>query len=131
MKYIAFLYPDEEEKEAYIAVVPDLPGCISEGDNFEQACEMIQEAAELWLEDEKFLKAHNFAHFTEDVRAELDIPKDALTHIVDVKKDSNVRINMMINSTLLKAVDEKAKSDFNSNRSAYLQELAKRDLNLV
>jgi len=131
MKYIAFIHQDEEDNTAFNAIVPDLKGCVSYGKSFEKACEMVQEAAELWLEDEKFPKANNFAYFTNKVRKEFNIPKNALTYIVDVKQDSNVRINVMIGSSLLKEVDEKAKLKFNSNRSAYFQELAKRDLNLA
>ena len=37
------------EEGGYIASVPELPGCVSQGDTFEQALEMIQDAAEGWL----------------------------------------------------------------------------------
>ena len=37
------------EEGGYIASVPELPGCVSHGDTFEQALEMIQHAAEGWL----------------------------------------------------------------------------------
>ena len=33
----------------FIVSVPELPGCVSEGDTFEQAWEMIQDAMEGWL----------------------------------------------------------------------------------
>ena len=35
----------------YTAIIPALPGCISEGDNFEEALKNIEEAALLFLED--------------------------------------------------------------------------------
>ena len=35
----------------YTATIPALPGCISEGDNFEEALKNIEEAASLYLED--------------------------------------------------------------------------------
>lgn len=127
MKYIAFIYKYEGDS-SYTAVVPDLEGCFSCGDTFEEACTMIQDSAQLWLEGEKFPKSHPFEYFTDSVRQELDIPKDALTYIVDVKQDKNVRINIIFNSTLLKDADEQAKERFNGNRSAYLQELVIQDL---
>lgn len=41
----------EAEEGGFTAVVPDLPGCISEGDTFEEAKANIAEAIELYLED--------------------------------------------------------------------------------
>ncbi len=44
----------EKEKDAgYCVSVPSLPGCYSQGDTFEKATKNIQEAIELYLEDEK------------------------------------------------------------------------------
>ena len=41
----------------YTATIPALPGCISEGDSFEEALKNIEEAAALYLEDVKADKA--------------------------------------------------------------------------
>ncbi|MFO7649750.1 MAG: type II toxin-antitoxin system HicB family antitoxin [bacterium] len=48
-EYAAVFEPDEE-RGGYTVYIPALPGCISEGDTFEQAAENIREAAELYLE---------------------------------------------------------------------------------
>jgi predicted RNase H-like HicB family nuclease len=48
-QYTAVFEPDPE-KGGYTAYIPSLPGCISEGDTFEQALQNIKEAASLWLE---------------------------------------------------------------------------------
>jgi len=48
MKLKIILEPSEEG--GYTAVVPSLPGCISEGDTKEQALKNIREAVELYLE---------------------------------------------------------------------------------
>ncbi len=37
------------EEGGYLVSVPELPGCLSEGDTFEKAWEMIQDAMEGWL----------------------------------------------------------------------------------
>ena len=37
------------EEGGYVVSVPELPGCLSEGDTFEHALEMIQDAMEGWL----------------------------------------------------------------------------------
>lgn len=40
---------EEAEEGGYIVTVPDLPGCISEGDTFEEALEMTKDAMVGWL----------------------------------------------------------------------------------
>ena len=40
-----------EDEGGYSVYVPDLPGCISQGDTFEEAKKNIREAIELYLED--------------------------------------------------------------------------------
>jgi len=37
------------DEGGYVVSVPDLPGCISEGDTFEEALEMIKDAMSGWL----------------------------------------------------------------------------------
>ncbi|MEK6859587.1 MAG: type II toxin-antitoxin system HicB family antitoxin [Nanoarchaeota archaeon] len=41
---------DEQEEGGYTVYVPALPGCISEGDNIEEAVKNIKEAIELYLD---------------------------------------------------------------------------------
>lgn len=49
LKYTAIFEPDKEAG-GYTVTIPALPGCISEGETFEEALENIKEAAELYLE---------------------------------------------------------------------------------
>ncbi len=43
----------QKEKEGgYSVWVPDLPGCASQGDKFEEALQNIEEAISLYLEDQ-------------------------------------------------------------------------------
>ncbi|MDP2860507.1 MAG: type II toxin-antitoxin system HicB family antitoxin [bacterium] len=42
-----------EKEGGFSVVVPDLPGCVSQGENFEEALANIKEAIELYLEDAK------------------------------------------------------------------------------
>ncbi|OGK44274.1 hypothetical protein A2957_01210 [Candidatus Roizmanbacteria bacterium RIFCSPLOWO2_01_FULL_38_11] len=56
-KVLEYLTVFQEEKEGgYSVWVPDLPGCASQGETFEEALDMIKEAIELYLEgaDERF-----------------------------------------------------------------------------
>ena len=48
MKFTVILEPSEEG--GYTALVPSLPGCISEGDTREGTLHNIEEAIELYLE---------------------------------------------------------------------------------
>jgi predicted RNase H-like HicB family nuclease len=48
MKIKVYLEPSDEK--GYTAIVPSLPGCISEGDTKEEAIKNIKEAIELYLE---------------------------------------------------------------------------------
>ncbi len=56
MKQTVFKYDvvfEEQEVGGYTVTVPSLPGCISEGDTFEEAKENISDAIKLYLEDLK------------------------------------------------------------------------------
>ena len=48
MKLRIVLEPSEDA--GYTAIVPSLPGCISEGDTVDEALQNIREAIELYLE---------------------------------------------------------------------------------
>ena len=50
-KYTAVFEP--EQVGGYSVTIPALPGCISQGETFEEALVNIKEAAELYLEDLK------------------------------------------------------------------------------
>ena len=54
MKYPVLIEQDEEG--IFVAEVPELPGCISQGQTRPEVLENIQEAIEAYLES---LKAHN------------------------------------------------------------------------
>ena len=40
----------EKDQDGYFAFVPELKGCVSSGETFDEACANIKEAAELYLE---------------------------------------------------------------------------------
>lgn len=48
-QYTAVFEPDKKVG-GFTVTIPSLPGCISEGDSFEEALENIQEAASLYIE---------------------------------------------------------------------------------
>ena len=121
MEYIAFIH---KEDDAYVATVPDLNYTSSFGDNFSHAVRNIIEASELYCEDLDILpKARELETLKKDGEAENgDTPQ-----LINIKVEKNVRINVMIDTGLLKLANEKAKEEYNGNRSAYIQDLISRD----
>ena len=49
MRYTLIL--EREQDGGYVASVPALPGCVSQGDTREEAIRNIHEAADLYIED--------------------------------------------------------------------------------
>ena len=45
----------EDEGGGFIALVPDLPGCMSDGDTAEAALASVQDAVVAWVEEAKAL----------------------------------------------------------------------------
>jgi predicted RNase H-like HicB family nuclease len=54
-KYAVFIYWSDED-EAYIAEVPELPGCITHGSTRSAALANADEAVQLWLDTAKEFK---------------------------------------------------------------------------
>jgi predicted RNase H-like HicB family nuclease len=48
-KYETVIYWSEDDG-AYLAEVPELPGCVAHGDSYEAALEQVQEAIQLWID---------------------------------------------------------------------------------
>jgi len=127
MKYIAFIYKDESG-DGFNATIPDLEGCFSCGDTFEEACEMIKEAGELYCEDLKKLPKPSTLKELSSKMASLDIPKTAIPQVTEIKVEKLKRINVMMRSDIIEVLPERL-VEFNGNRSAYLQSLVINDLN--
>ena len=49
-KYEIIIYWSTDD-DAFVAEVPELPGCITQGDTIEEAIEMAKEAIELYVEE--------------------------------------------------------------------------------
>ncbi len=49
MRYTVIL--EQEEDGGYVAVIPALPGCVSQGNTREEVLANIREAAELYVDD--------------------------------------------------------------------------------
>ena len=51
-KYEIIIYWSKED-EAYIAEVPELPGCVAHGDTYDETLASAKQAIELWIETAK------------------------------------------------------------------------------
>ena len=118
MEYVALIHKENDE---YVAVVPDLNYTSSFGSTFADAVHNIMEASELYCEDLAQLpKASTFES--------LVIEDGAIPQLINIHVEKNVRINIMMPTDLLREIDNKSSISYKSNRSAYLQDLARRDL---
>ena len=53
MDYYYKIVIEPQEEGGYTAFVPKLPGCVSEGDTYDETISNIKEAIELYLETQK------------------------------------------------------------------------------
>ena len=126
MRYPIAIEPGDA-KHAYGVVVPDLPGCFSAGDSFDEAIVNAAEAIALWMEDAiehgglppapvALEKHRNKREFKGWVWAMVDVD---LSKIADKAE----RINITLPSRLLSRVDARAKRTGES-RSGFLARAA-------
>ena len=52
LKYEIIIFWSDAD-EAYVADVPELPGCMAHGDTYEDALKSISEAMEFWIDTAK------------------------------------------------------------------------------
>jgi len=123
MEYMAFIH---KENNDYVAVVPDLNFTSSYAKTFIDAVHCIKEASELYCEDLNSLPKSSTLE-TLLARTDLDIPKDAMPQLIDIKVEKLKRINIMMRTDILEVLPERL-IEFNGNRSAYLQNLVLNDL---
>lgn len=51
-KYEIIIYWSRED-DAYVAEVPELPGCMAHGSTYEEAIKNVQDAIQLWIDTAK------------------------------------------------------------------------------
>jgi predicted RNase H-like HicB family nuclease len=126
MRFPVVLHTDDEVR--YGVTVPDLPGCFSAGDTFDEALESVREAIELHLEgvieeggDVPVPRA------IAEHRANLDFA-DGVWAAVDVDvsryEGKAEKINITLPRRLLVKIDDYAKAH-GSTRSGFLAEAAR------
>jgi len=126
-KYIA-LFEYEDGKNGYSVVFPDLPGCFSAGDDYDDAYRMAHEALAFHLEG---LKNENMiipeARTLEKIKSKWSEWKEwennysflVVPIIVFPANEKSVRVNVMLPEGTLRRIDAVSK-----NRSAFLANAA-------
>lgn len=125
MKYPVVIHKDNDSD--YGVTIPDLPGCFTAGDTFEDAADMAVEAAELHLE----------AYLEEGV--DIPVPMDVGEHMKDEQYKNGVwafididisklsgkskRVNITLPERILASIDEYVATT-GGNRSAMLANAA-------
>ena len=133
-KYIA-LFEYEDDKDGYSVVFPDLPGCFSAGDDYDDAYRMAHEALAFHLEGlaEEGMPIPEPRAF-EKIKAEWEDWKEwekeypflVVPIAVLPAGEKSVRVNIMLPEGTLHRIDAVSK-----NRSAFLATAAERLLDDV
>jgi len=109
LPYKIVFYPAEEG--GYAIEIPELPGCISQGQTLEEAYEMIQDAKRGWID----LALQNGETIPEPTREEYSgkfnvrMPKSLHRTLVAKAKEENVSLNQYINYQLARGVGHPVK----------------------
>ncbi|GAW93294.1 type II toxin-antitoxin system HicB family antitoxin [Calderihabitans maritimus] len=109
LPYKVVLYPAEEG--GYVVEIPELPGCISQGETIEEAFEMIQDAKKCWLESalEDNMEIPEPSRAVEEYSGKLNIriPKSLHRILAERAKQEKVSLNQYINYQLARGVGYK------------------------
>lgn len=111
LPYRIVFYPAEEG--GYVVEIPELPGCISQGETMEEALAMIQDAKICWIESalEEDIEIPEPARGIEEYSGKLNIriPKSLHRILVKKAKEEKVSLNQYINYQLSRGVGYKNK----------------------
>lgn len=89
--YPACFYPCEDKKGGYTVVVPDLPGCVTEGRSIEEAIEMANDAASGWILDE--LEDNNAIPKASDIKDIVPDSPDGFVNLLVLDMDAYAEKN--------------------------------------
>lgn len=106
LPYRIVLYPAKEG--GYVVEIPELPGCLSQGESVEDALEMIKDAKKGWIEIalEDGREIPEPARDPEEYSGKLNIriPKSLHRILSEKAKEENISLNQYINYQLSRGV---------------------------
>lgn len=119
-----------DDCHAHGAEIPDFPGCFSAADSWDELADNIQEAVELYCEDED--RVPPLPTSLDKLMASPDY-QGGIWMMVDIDirklKTRSIRLNVSLPEGLLRRIDDEAKSRHMS-RSAFLAMSAQRELSV-
>ena len=110
LNYKIVLYPAEEG--GYIVELPELPGCISQGETVKEALEMIEDAKRCWLAsalEDGFTIPEPTVENAFSGKFNVRVPKSLHRLLVQKAKEENVSLNQYINYQLARVLGDNIK----------------------
>ena len=125
MHYVAVI--DKDADSAYGVRFPDLPGCFSAADTFDEIVPNAMEALALFFEDRDIVPARGIEAVREEVAEDLTAGAVLMMipHISDRRRA--VRVNLSLDKGLLDTLDEAARAR-GMTRSAFIAKAATREI---
>ncbi len=119
MKYVYTAVFSPAENGMITASIPDLPGCITEGNGIVDAIEMITDAAEMWLWDAEINReAIPAASALEDIQAKKCAAKSLVLLDTDAYRRANNGKSVRKSVTLPEWMNQRAEAaDINFSRA--------------
>lgn len=107
LPYRIVLYPAEEG--GYVVEIPELAGCLSQGETLEEAMAMIQDAKKCWIETCIELGRPIPEPTTDEYSGKLNIriPKSLHRTLAEKAKEEKVSLNQYISYQLARGVGHK------------------------
>ena len=120
-EYLA-LFEYDEKAEGFGVVFPDLPGCFSSGNDFDEAFRMAHEALSLYAEDKPDLPhPRTFEQIKSEWEDWLEWEKDYQFYLVKIAlyplKPITKKFNISLDERLVRKIDR-----VTNNRSAFIAE---------
>jgi|SRR5436189_1284767 len=109
-QYVALPYRIEliKDEEGWFVSIPELPGCISQGETPEEALEMIRDAQRLWLqvalEDGDEIPQPAEMEHSFSGKFNVRVTKDLHRMLVHEAERQGVSLNLYVATTLARAV---------------------------
>ncbi len=125
MHYVAVI--DKDAGSAYGVRFPDVPGCFSAADAFDEIIPNAIEALSLFFEDREIVPARSIEAVREEVAEDLAAGAVLMMipHIADRRRV--VRVNLSLDKGLLDTLDEAARAR-GMTRSAFVVKAAAREI---
>jgi antitoxin HicB len=116
-EYAVFLSPlSAEDGGGYLAVVPDLPGCMSDGETGQEAFENVLDAIESWKEEAAELGRPIPEPDSSLGQWRQRAPKTLHTTLKQMARHEGVRLNQLVVAILAESVGRRFGSDGSDGR---------------